>query len=180
MARITTRGGDVLEHTLRTLSEFSPLSYREYADLFGLKPVTAFERMRDLWDSKILHVAEYRLGRSGKPVPFYAIGNIPDAEKPKTLTNDEKIARYRASEKGKKALARAIKRKNKRHKKRMETDPAYAEAHRAYHRLRARAKGGHQPRRDLVNVKNFDPLMAAMMGKTKKRKVKNEEARSED
>lgn len=134
------------EHVLRTLSEFSPMSHRDYAEFAGISPSSAFERLRDLWDSKVLHIEGYERGVAGRAAPLYAIGFAIDEERPKALTDAEKCARYQATPKGKKSIKKHHKRAKVKHKKRMETNPAYAEAHRAKCREWARKKHGCAPR----------------------------------
>lgn len=165
--------GESHEHVLRALSAFEPMSVREYAENFGIDNKAAFERMRRMWDAKLLHVAEYRRQRSGPPTPAYAIGNLPDAERPKPVAVSEKVAKYQASEKGKATTAKCRKRQRAKHKRRMESDLAYAEAKRAYQRLWSQKKHGHKPRRRLVEVEKFDPILAALMGRAPKKGKRN-------
>lgn len=154
----------VQEHVLLTLSEFSPMGHRAYAELFGLHPAAAFERLRRMWDARQLYVERYERNTSGKPVPFYAIGSLPDAIPPEALPVSEKVRKYQATPKGQAMVKKARKRHDARIKKRRETDPSYAEAQRAYQRQWSQRKYGHQPRRRLVEVERFDPILARMMG----------------
>lgn len=155
----------VEESVLQTLSAFEPLTYRDYAAIAGIDLKAAFERVRRLWDQKVLHVVRYERGRSGKPVPHYGIGNAPDAPKPDPLPMAEKVAKYQASEKGQKALAKARRRRYAREKEMRQTDPVWAEKTRHYGREWSRKKYGHKPRRALVAVERFDPVLAALMGR---------------
>lgn len=164
MTRRATRGGDAPEHVLRTLSEFEPLSYRAYADLAGLSDKAAFERLRHMWDAGMLHVAYYERGRSGKPIPHYAIGRLLDAPKPGRMSNTEKVRRYQATEKGRAAMTRVKQRQRKQHKERLRTDSAYAELHRAKQRQWVRNRHGFEPR--ALRNRDQQATVAMQLGNT--------------
>ena len=159
----------VEEEVLTTLSAWSPMCARDYAELTGLAYNVAWDRLARLNRAGLIHIDHWQRRRSGKHTPFFAIGTLSDAPPLPVLTQQEKSARYRASEKGKAAYAKAARRRRKREKLRRKNDPAWAERMRAYGREWCRKKHGHKPRRAIVAVEKFDPLLAALMGIKPKR-----------
>lgn len=162
MKKLTSQ--QIEEHILMSFSEFSPMSYVDYAEIAGIVKTAAHGRIGKAWDSGLLYIADWHRGRSGRPMPLYAIGRISDAPRPDAYTVAEKVARYQASERGKVVMRKWKKRRSRLDKKRRETDPVFAERTRHYSRELARRKHGHKPRRAMVNVAAFDPVLAAMMG----------------
>lgn len=159
----------VEEEILTVLSDWSPLSAKAYAELAGIKYNAAFDRLTRMHDAGLIHIDHFERRKSGKHRPHYAIGKHPDAPPLATYTEEEKRRRYRESDKGKATYAKAARKRNKRAKTGRKTDLAWAERQRAYNREYMRKRHGHKPRRALVAVEKFDPLLAAMMGLTKKR-----------
>lgn len=58
-----------------------------------------------------IHVAAYKSNRGGRPTPLYALGDKPDAPKPRTPTVAERMARRRATAE----LAEKINRQQRQH-----------------------------------------------------------------
>lgn len=134
------------EATLRLLSEFSPLSHWDVAEITGVNPKMAYQRLWKLWDAKTLHVAHWQRGKGrGAPVPFYAIGSCPDAPKLKPLTKAERQRKHRSTPHGQAVKKRHEAISNAKTLKRRQTDPVYAEKIRRYQREWAQRKFGTGP-----------------------------------
>ena len=136
----------IREALLRLLSEFSPLSHWDVAELAWIKPKTAYLRLWQMWDAKILHIAHWQPGKGrGRPTPFYAIGGCEDATRPKPLDKNDLQRAYRSTKHGADVRKRHEAVSNAKTLKRRQTDPVYAEKIRRYQREWAARKHGTQP-----------------------------------
>lgn len=136
----------IREALLRLLSEFSPLSHWDVAELTGANPKTAYQRLSNMWDAKILHIPHWQRGKGrGQPTPFYAIGCCEDAPRPTPLTKAERQRNHRSSPHGKAVKKRHEAISNAKTLRRRQTDPVYAEKIRRYQREWANKKFGTGP-----------------------------------
>jgi predicted ArsR family transcriptional regulator len=152
------------QHMLETLSAYSPMSYRDYAELTGASEDAAFERLRRLWNKKVLFIAGYQPTKGGRPLPLYAIGALPDELKPKAKTTTERTSAYEKKllAEGGARLKKQRAKRQKRHKYRMRTDPVYAESVRKRQAAHRRKVMGYQPR--MPKPAKIDPLLSILMG----------------
>lgn len=100
--------GEVVRRILWALYEFGPMPSTEIYALIGMSKHdcgSILTRMaHDLPTiPKRLHICGYTKDAEGQreyPRPIYALGNRPDAAKPRPLTNKERRERYRAGKAG--------------------------------------------------------------------------------
>ena len=111
--------------TLLALSEFEPMSHREYAELVGISYNLAHQRMQALYNNHCIHIAKYEQNEVGPPTPFYSIGRATDAVRPEPMTRKEINRKYRHSDHGKK-VARLAGRRWRRSKRGQEVLKSYA------------------------------------------------------
>lgn len=151
------------EDILRTLSEFSPMSMRWYAELKGIAASTAFERLKSAHQMELIHIANYVRGRAGPPAPHFAIGAAPDEERPPKKTSTERSTTYRAKVRADPAKFRAAKKKvNLRRREHRADNTSVAMRERAYGAEWKRKRYGHKQRKPALQDK--DPLLAILMG----------------
>ena len=152
------------ESVLRLLSEFEPLTHRDLQKLVGCTQKAAFERMRRLWDRKLIHIVGHERQAQSIPLPLYAIGSLPDAPRPPRIPLGERVAKYQKTAKGIAALKRSRKLAVAKKRKLRESDPAYAEKLRIKAMVLESKKGKKKVTAPLVRVDRIDPLLAVMMG----------------
>lgn len=148
----------IQETILRLLSDWSPMPHWQVAENLGLRPKTAYLRLRLLWDAKVLHIAHWERGKGrGAPTPHYAIGQCPDAPPLRRLTTAEIQRKYRKTEHGRQVhkMHEAI--SNAKQLERRRKDPAYAEEIRRYQREWTRRKHGNGAR-DLRSPRLLDEI----------------------
>lgn len=143
MSRSSFNRGE--EEVLLHISMFEPITYQDHAEMFGIKLNAAHNRISRMWDKKLIHIVKWErnLG-GGLPMPYYALGCLPDAPKPKAISHTEASRNYRQN-------CDKVKEKERRQKssrtrnERIKNDPEYGEKWRAYKRDWLRKKFGYQP-----------------------------------
>lgn len=140
---------------LAALEKGSPMSYKDYEARAGVSHTTAARHLEEAHRNRVLHIARWER-RVGPPTAYYALGDLPDAERLKTITPTEHARNYRAK----------VYADPKRHAALLKTRRAYAR----------RVKNMLQRQRDwaakkrarevegLPNPKDHDPILAALMG----------------
>lgn len=132
--------------------EKRPATSIELAELLGVSRQIIGAIITQLNDTGVkIRICAWRQQKHGPHLAVYALGGDPDAERPAPMTNAEKIAKYRATPKGKKTSQRCT--------KRWRNSLAGKEYGKKYWSSRyAKEKFAKQ------GVAGFDPLLASIMG----------------
>jgi hypothetical protein len=85
----------VEESTLRILSEFEPLTYLELAEIAGITPTPASNRLKQLVAIGAAHICGHIKHATSMPCPLYAIGRAPNARPPAKQSTGEKQKKHR-------------------------------------------------------------------------------------
>lgn len=132
------------ERLIKLLSEFEPLSHHDVMALEGLKSTAAVNRLKTAWDKKLIYIASYEKAHNGARIPYYALGALPDVERPAPIKRSELrkawVQRVKKNDRAK--YDAMIRRADERKRERIDTEPGFAESLRSYRAEWARKKTG--------------------------------------
>jgi hypothetical protein len=83
---------------IKEVLQHGPLSVREMVELLGQARVALNKSLRRLRDRKQVYICAWERqpeGHQGAFVPYYTLGDEPDAQRPKALTVSERNKEYR-------------------------------------------------------------------------------------
>lgn len=84
--------GPLSLQVLQLLSELGAMTNTDIAAMTGRSVVSCNDSIRRLRKRKLVHICKYERqpdGQSGSLIPIYAVGDLPDAKRPKRIDHNE-------------------------------------------------------------------------------------------